>query len=238
MSEPLTIVASSLVLGFAGSVHCVAMCGGIASALAHAGAAAQPRPGAIARAALATSLGRIASYATAGALAGGVGGSLGGFVAAGSARATMLRIVLGLVLLGVGVELCRSGRAFAPLERAGGLLWRRVSPLLRRIGRPERVGQLVAMGAIWGWLPCGLVYSGLVVAAASGRADLGALAMASFGLGTLPAVAGASGLSNLLARFGGAGSVRRRAGVVLVAFGLWSLIGTWLFTGGHHHAHP
>lgn len=236
MTDLLPILVSGLVLGLAGSVHCVAMCGGIAGAVSQAASAGQGGAVAAARAALLASAGRIASYAMAGALAGAFGGTLTRLVAVGGAHGTALRTVLALVIVAVGFELARTGRAFGFLERAGAALWRHATPLLRRIGRPERAWQVLAMGAIWGWLPCGLVYAGLVVAAAAGRPDQGALAMLSFGLGTLPAVVGASGFSTLLARAGGGASARRRAGLALLAFGLWSLAGTWLFAGGSQHA--
>lgn len=124
-------------------------------------------------------------------------------------------------------------------ERAGQTIWRRLSPLTRRIGRPERAWQIFAMGVVWGWLPCGLVYSALLLAAGSAGPASGALAMASFGLGTLPAVLAASGLGAALARLGGALAVRRSAGALLVVFGLWSVVGTWAMAGAHadHGAH-
>lgn len=227
MDASLPILSSALVLGFAGSVHCVAMCGGIAGALDQA--ATDRRPLASFTRPIFYSLGRVTSYAIAGALAGAFGS-----VFAGAANALPLaRFAIGLVIVVIGVQIATAGRAFAPLERAGLAVWRLAAPLARRIGRPERSWQFVALGLVWGWLPCGLVYSGLLIAAASGRAAMGALAMVAFGLGTLPAVWAATGLGAALVRLGGGAAVRRSAGVVLVGFGLWSIVGTWAFHGLH-----
>lgn len=234
MGAELPIFLGALVLGFAGSVHCVAMCGGIAGALGQA----MPEKGPLESTARALlySLGRISSYAIAGALA----GSFGSVFEQGASRLGLIRFVVGLVIVVIGLQIAFKGRPFPPLERAGLAIWRLASPLSRRIGRPERAWQVYVLGLVWGWLPCGLVYSGLLIAAASGRPTTGAVAMASFGLGTLPALLAATGLGAAITRLGGGASVRRAAGIALVGFGLWSLVGTWVMTGLHpgHTSHP
>ncbi|MBK7948963.1 MAG: sulfite exporter TauE/SafE family protein [Deltaproteobacteria bacterium] len=227
MSGSIPIVGSALVLGFAGSVHCIGMCGGIAGALAQL--SPRPGPAAAATRSLLHSAGRIASYATAGAAA----GAFGQLFAFSDSALLPIRVLLGLVIVGIGLQIGLTGRAAPALERAGQAIWRRLSPLTRRIGRPEHAWQIFAMGVVWGWLPCGLVYSALLLAAGSGEPATGALAMAAFGIGTLPAVLAASGLAAALARLGGALAVRRSAGALLVAFGLWSVIGTWAMAGAH-----
>ena len=96
MTASLPIVASALVLGFAGSVHCVGMCGGIAGALAQSG----PRrgPAASALRALLHSGGRLASYAMAGAVA----GAFGSLFAISPSALAPIRIGLGVVLVALG----------------------------------------------------------------------------------------------------------------------------------------
>ena len=230
MGAELPVFVSALVLGLAGSVHCVAMCGGIAGALQQA----MPEQGPVESGlrSLLYSLGRITSYA----VAGGVAGSLGTIFAPAASALGRVHVAVGVVIVVIGLQIALGGRLFAPLERAGLAVWRRAAPLARRIGRPERAWQVFALGLVWGWLPCGLVYSALVLAAASGRPMLGALAMASFGLGTLPAVWAATGFGALVTRLGGGASVRRSAGLALVAFGLWSIVGTWILAS--HHGSP
>jgi len=234
MGAELPVLLSALVLGFAGSVHCLGMCGGIAGALTQAAPARGPIVASVRT--LLYSIGRIASYAMAGALV----GSFGAFFAGVPTPFGLIRFAVGLVIVVIGLQIAFAGRLFAPLERAGLSLWRLASPLARRIGRPERAWQFLALGLLWGWLPCGLVYSGLVMAAASGSAVTGAIAMACFGVGTLPAVWAVTGFGAALARLGGGASVRRSAGIALVCFGLWSIVGTWIVTGhhaGHHVGH-
>lgn len=230
MPEP-TLLVSALVLGFAGSLHCVAMCGGIAGALAQS---ASLRGDAGARAAglalpILNSLGRVTSYAA----AGGVAGALGGLVPVHPGGGLVMRVLLGLVLVAIGIELARTGRAFGGIERMGYTLWRRVLPVIGRLGRPDRPLAAFALGALWGWLPCGLVYSALLLAAASGGMGDGASTMAAFGLGTLPAVVTTARFAAGLARLGSPLRVRRTAGALLVVFGLWSIVGPWVAPSGH-----
>lgn len=233
MIDSAPVVGSAFVLGLAGSVHCVGMCGGIAGALAQRSSPARPLEGAVRS--LLQSVGRIGSYALAGALAGAFGEVL---VPLGRTSGPWLRLALGLAIVLLGVQIARSGRAVPALERLGLVVWRRATPLLRRIGRPEQAWQHLALGAVWGWLPCGLVYSALLLAAASGAPRTGALALAAFGLGTLPAVLASAGFGRLLARIGGGASARRTAGALLVVFGLWSILGPWAMQHAHGSAHP
>lgn len=231
MGMELPVLVSALVLGFVGSVHCVAMCGGIAGALHQA----MPEQGPVAASlrSLLYSLGRITSYAIAGAIA----GSLGTVFSHAPSALGRVHVAVGVVIVVIGLQIAFGGRVFAPLERAGLAIWRLAAPLARRIGRPERAWQIFALGLVWGWLPCGLVYSALLLAAASGRTSTGAIAMASFGIGTLPAVWAATGFAALLTRLGGGASLRRSAGIALVAFGLWSIVGTWILGSLHGAPH-
>ena len=201
---------AALLGGFIGSVHCLGMCGGIAGALGMAG-------GGKASFAVAYSAGRIASYMVAGAIAGAIGAGL----AAAAGLGPWLRLLMGIVLVLLGLQVALNVKLLAPLEAAGANLWRRLAPLARRLVPPRHAGQALALGALWGWLPCGLVYGMLAAAAASGTALNGALFMAVFGLGTAPAMVGLAwasgrGGSWLTAR-------RRRAlGWLLVLFGAWT----------------
>jgi uncharacterized protein len=218
---------AALLGGFVGSVHCFGMCGGIAGALGMAG-------GGRASFAFAYSAGRIMSYAVAGAIAGAIGAGLAGAAGLGP----WLRLVMGIVLILLGLQIAINLKLLAPLEAAGARLWRKLAPVARRLVPPRHPGQALALGALWGWLPCGLVYGMLAAAAASGTAQNGAIFMAVFGLGTAPAMIGlawASGRGGtwLTAR-------RRRAlGWLLVAFGAWTAATPLLHMRGHqqHEQH-
>ena len=157
--------------------------------------------------------GRIASYMAAGALAGGAAGfaALPGLQEAAYWAANLMLVALGLFLMD-------AWRGLARLEQGGQALWRHVRPLLRRLGTPSTPGRMLAAGALWGWLPCGMVYSVLVTAMLSGSALDGAAVMLAFGLGTLPMLAGQSERGLLRMR-----RVRLLCGLAIAGFGLAGL---------------
>lgn len=221
------LLLAALTLGFLGSTHCLFMCGGIVSVLA-AGAAPNLRRSErppIARIVL-YSVGRVASYATAGAAVGALSLLVRDALPMRVGQLA-LRALAGLLMLGLGLHLTGLFRGFAALERVGVPLWRRLEPLAKRL-LPVRSGwHALALGALWGWVPCGMVYTALALAAAAGNAPGGALVMALFGAGTLPAMvlfgALARGVSSLM--IGARGLwVRRGAGAVLASFGVMSLV--------------
>ena len=204
-------------VGLLGGTHCVGMCGGIVGALSL---------GAPARLALhvAYNGGRIASYA----LAGGLVGALGGASLA-LAGQWPLRIVLyalaNLMLVAMGLSLIGLAGALAFTERLGQNLWRHVQPLTRRFLPARTVAQAFPLGLLWGWLPCGLVYSALATALTSGSAVRGAGLMLAFGLGTLPNLLLAGLLAVRLKAYAAKPEVRLLAGSLVLGFGLWGLLG-------------
>ena len=213
-------------VGLLGGTHCIGMCGGIVGALSLGGSRNFALP-------FAYNAGRIISYAAAGAFAGAVGeagialaGPLPGRIAL-SALANLMLMAMGLYLMGVT-------RALAFVERAGHVLWRRIQPLTRRFVPARRLAQAFPLGLLWGWLPCGMVYSALAVALTSGSAWRGVGLMLAFGLGTWPVLLAtglaAERITALLRRR----SVRMAGGVLVILFGIWTLPGPhqhWLM--GH-----
>lgn len=195
-------------VGLASGAHCVGMCGGIVTAFS----APQPllSAAALLRRQLAFNAGRISSYAAAGALAGLAGA--GAYALGAGAGQQVLQVVASLMLIVVGLSLAGAARAAGWLERLGAPLWRRLQPLAVRLRAHS-----FAAGLVWGWLPCGLVYGALATAAAAGSPARGALAMAAFGLGTLPWLLGAGALALRLRAF------RAAAGGLVLAFGVWGL---------------
>lgn len=182
MTFSYPLVAAAFVTGLLGSVHCIGMCGGIIGALSVAPATAPVRrrwfP-------LLYHVGRIVSYAAAGAAAGIIGGTL--LDATALARVTGIgAIIAGLFMIALGLYLASWWRGLVVLERLGGKLWRVIEPYGRRLLPARRPHQALLLGMLWGWLPCGMVYSVLAGAAVSGDAVNGAVIMAAFGAGTLP----------------------------------------------------
>jgi sulfite exporter TauE/SafE len=185
-------------IGLLGSVHCVGMCGGIVSAISVASAPVKRFPVAVVAASgrdfgiletllriVSYNLGRIGSYAVAGAIAGGVARSARTLAGVSSVQmggywvANLMLVALGLYLMG-------AWQGLAYLEFAGHGVWRRIQPLTKKLLPLDNSLKMLAAGGIWGWLPCGMVYSVLLTAMLSGSALSGTTVMLAFGLGTMP----------------------------------------------------
>jgi sulfite exporter TauE/SafE len=223
-------------IGLLGSVHCIGMCGGIVSALSvttsgrrvipialaagHPASAAMPL--AATGRAFAYNAGRIASYMTAGAIAGGLAAgarTLAGLAplqTAGYWLANLMLIALGLYLLGAWHGLSR-------LEAVGQVLWRQVKPLMKHVLPADTIGKSFALGALWGWLPCGMVYSLLLTAMLTASPLSGAMVMLAFGLGTLPTLLALGMMGATLSRWSKRRGVRAGAGLLVLGFGLLGL---------------
>ena len=208
--------AAAFLIGLAGGVHCVGMCGGIVGALS------LQAPRRAWNLHLAYSAGRIASYATAGAVMGMIGGA--GLMFNQVLPAQLLLYVLAnLVLISLGLYLAGLGSWLTRLEALGTWLWRRVQPYRARVLPADTAGKAFVLGALWGWLPCGLVYSLLLSALLSGGAGSGAAVMLAFGLGTLPNLLLAGMLFKRLRAITSARRVRLAAGTLVAGFGVAGL---------------
>ncbi|MFN4340670.1 MAG: sulfite exporter TauE/SafE family protein [Azonexus sp.] len=220
---PDTGFLALFLVGLLGGTHCVGMCGGIVSALSMGGQAGWGLH-------LAYNAGRILSYVVAGAIAGALGAA-----SLGLAGQVPVRMVLyffaNLMLVALGLYLIGLSGALALTERAGQALWRRVQPLTRRFLPVRGAAQAFPLGVLWGWLPCGLVYSALASALTAGSAGRGAAMMLAFGLGTLPNLL-LAGL--LLARLNGIVKrpvVRTVSGLLVLGFGIYGFIGLMRLSG-------
>lgn len=237
-------VVAAFLLGLVGSGHCVGMCGGLSGALGVAAAGDRAAPGARATTnawglALAASLGRVATYAVIGAFAGAVVGASDALLGIGPwlrIAAAALVLVMGLQLLGLPVGTDR-------LERLGLRAWRRIAPLAARArGRDGWLAwapaRALVLGAIWGLLPCGLVYSAAAASVVAGGPPGAALFMVAFGVGTLPAMVAAGATVGGLGAWTRRPAIRRLAGGLLVFFSAFSILSA---LGGVHataHAAP
>ena len=227
MADLAPLLISALILGLLGGGHCLGMCGGLMGALTLA--IPPEQRGRRLQLLLAYNLGRILSYATAGLLFG-----LAGWAVASSPAAMLLRIVAGLLLISMGLYLGGWWSGLTSIEALGRGLWRHIQPVASRLLPVSSLPRALLLGALWGWLPCGLVYSTLLWAASQGDALDSALLMLAFGLGTWPVLLAtgmaAERLTALLRRRG----VRMAGGLLVILFGLWTLPGphqAWLM--GH-----
>jgi len=233
MTDPTPL--AGLLLGLASTTHCIAMCGGVASALDHGAA-----PG-LGRRVLTHggyAVGRLSTYALIGALAGGLGGTVVDLV--GPERAPVLargaRWAVGALLLGFALALLGVA-PLARLERLGVPVWRRLRGVVPRLRAAPPLVSALSLGALWGFLPCGMVYGAAAVAALTGSAPAGALFMAAFGLGTVPAVLGVGAFAGSLWRRLSGRSLRRVTAGALALCGLWVWVGPLLVRGASHAHH-
>ena len=227
MAELPALLLSALLRGMLGGGHCIGMCGGLMGALTLAIPPEQRQRRL--RLLLTYNLGRIASYGLAGLLLGGAGWAL-----ASGPAASVLRAIAGGLLVVMGLYLAGWWSGLTRIESLGRLLWRRVEPLARRLLPVGNARRALLLGAIWGWLPCGLVYSTLLWAASQGSPGQAGLLMLAFGLGTWPALLLSGLAAERLGHFLRRRGVRLTGGLLVIAFGLWTLPGPhqhWLM--GH-----
>ena len=234
---------SAFVAGLLSSGHCLGMCGGIVGAFSLRGSAGRAGDDGVRQGGgrlagrlgglLAYNAGRICTYAALGALAGALGATVGGLMPPEVARRGG-RLLGALFLIGLGLFLAGRPQFLQPIERLGARLWRRIEPAGRRFLQARGAGHALALGLVWGFLPCGLVYSMLAMASLAGGAGNGAIVMFSFGAGTLPALFVAGFAASRLRDLARSTTLRRSAAAIYVAAGLW-LAFTAITGGGGAH---
>ena len=234
MTDIVAALTTALLAGLLGSAHCLGMCGGISGLFAlHSSARGLRRQLPMA---LAYNAGRLASYTLLGCAAGVLGGRVAGLT---PAAAGPVRLVAGAVIILIGLQIAFDLRVLGILERMGGVVWSRISPLAGRLLPVNSLPRALGLGLLWGLLPCGLVYSVLLVAASSARLTDGALVMLAFGIGTAPAMLltglGAARLSQLMQDR----RTRLGAGLLIVLLGILTIAMpiNALMSAGMHSSH-
>ena len=213
MIELWPIVSAALVTGLLGSAHCLGMCGGI-SGLFAVNASITSMKQQLPRA-ITYNAGRIATYAILGIVVAMLGKSAVGSI---PDLAAPVRLASGLLIILVGLQVAFGWRLLSFVENVGARLWRRVAPAAKGLVPVENLLQALGLGLIWGLLPCGLVYSVLLLAATTTEPSSGALVMIAFGLGTMPAMVATGISASKLAQF----MSRRRmgAGLLIILMGI------------------
>lgn len=179
-------------------------------------------------------LGRILSYTIAGAIVGLLGGYL---QQTGSEIGPTMRIIAGLMLIAMGLYLAGWWRGLTYLEKLGGYLWKYLQPIGNRLMPVTKPPQAMLLGFIWGWLPCGLVYSTLTWSATSTNWQQSALIMFCFGLGTLPAMLLTGAFAHQVKVWVQKTSVRNIAALLVIGFGIWTMGWTLYHLDHQAHAH-
>lgn len=224
----------ALVLGLFSSTHCVLMCGPIVSALSVAIETVGRKRRSLCL--LLYNLGRVLTYMLLATLLGGLT-QLG--IGPNASGHSVLRVLAAVILALIGLQLLGWRTPLLVVERAGAALWHRIQPLGRKLLPVRNPWQALAFGMIWGWLPCGLVYSTLLWASTAGQASTAALLMGAFGLGTLPALIATGHSAQVVQAHLEKPVLRRSVGVLLIVASLASIILPLYHaqTGGHPHHH-
>lgn len=213
----------AFLVGLLSALHCIGMCGGIAGAISYSlPRSVRDRSSSYVGYQLLFNLGRISSYALAGALFGWVGGSLMHVAALGWLEHGM-RLAAAVVLIGIGLYIGGWLPGLVVIERLGVPIWRRLEPIRQRLLPVATPGGALVIGLVWGWIPCGLVYSMLIGAPAQGGAVSGALYMALFGLGSLPVMLTTGLLAGRLNVLGRDPRLQSLAGIALIVLALFTL---------------
>ncbi len=231
MPTELTFGAALLV-GLLGSSHCIGMCGGIVAALnmgIDPGPTAARKPVILYQ--LVYNFGRIISYVLVGLAAGALGSSLAEL----GVKPIFGKLLAAGFLIALGLYLANWWRGLVVLERLGSKLWRHIQPLGKRLLPIQNPLHAFLLGMLWGWLPCGLVYAAVAWSLTTADPYQGALLMLGFGLGTMPALLIAGNLFSYLKDWVKSPLVRTTAGILVIAFGIYSGIAG--LTRQHHHHH-
>lgn len=222
--------SGAYLIGLMGSTHCLGMCGGISASLSMAlptGSGYRRRQTFML---LAFNGGRIASYVVIATL-----------VALLSTRAAdqyaslgpMLRTLAGCLLILMGLSMGQWWQGIRYVERLGAPVWQRISPLTRKVMPVDRTWKALALGGLWGWLPCGLVYSTLGWAALQPSVASAATTMLFFGLGTLPSMLATGFAAGWINKLKSNRRFRQLSGLFLIGFGIWTLPLMYFIHSGH-----
>lgn len=211
-------------MGLLGGIHCAGMCGGIISALTF-GIAPDKRKhsNTLTLYLLFYNFGRITSYIIAGIAVAALGMAIKNIGDAMIVRqifsliAASVMILLGLYLTGWWTK------AIHKIEYAGSFIWKLVEPMAKKMIPVNSPGQALMAGLLWGWLPCGLVYTALLLALSAESIVQGGLIMASFGIGTLPELFSIGFFSASLMPHLQKQWLRTTAGLMVLTFGIYQL---------------
>jgi len=215
------VLLGALTAGLLGGLHCVAMCGGIATGLS------ATAPGGGWSGALQLNLGRIGGYVLAGLVVGAFGHGLVGLLR-DPWIGLSLRALSGLALVVVALRLLGVRALPRLLSQPGQRAWLRLRPLQQRLLPADTLPRRLGIGALWGWLPCGLSYSLLTVAWLQAHPRNSALTMLAFGLGTLPVMLPLTWSGQRMGLWLQRPGLRTAAAALVLAAGLLTIAAPWL----------
>jgi hypothetical protein len=230
MDFDLAFTTSTLVaftMGLFSSMHCIGMCGSIIGTLTLSlSPEIRNQKSRLFPFVLNYNLGRVTSYTLAGALTGVIEalvtmpmGEISGH--------RLLQLLSAAIMTGAGLYIAGWFPRFAYIEKIGLRFWKKIEPFGRKLIPVKNRTNAYLFGMVWGWLPCGLVYSALALAATAGSVSQSALTMLFFGLGTLPAVMGVGIMTGILTRLSRMQRFKQAIGLLMIALALLAAL-PWL----------
>ena len=212
----------ALLMGIFSSMHCIGMCGSIIGTLTLSlKPEIREKKSTLFPYVLTYNLGRITSYTIAGILIGAIEFILTRPLGEGHGH-RVLQVLSALIMAGAGFYIAGWFPQFAYIEKSGSWIWKKLEPLGRKLIPVQTLTQGYLFGMVWGWIPCGLVYSTLALAATTGDVVKSTLTMLFFGLGTLPAVMGLGIMTSFLARLAKMERFRQAVGVMFIILALFA----------------
>ena len=217
----------AFVMGLFSSMHCIGMCGSIIGTLTLSlSPEIRNNKKRLLPFVFNYNFGRITSYAIAGALVGAIEALLTMHLGETHGH-RFLQLLSAVIMASAGLYIAGWFPRFAYIEKTGMLLWKKIEPYGRKLIPVKNLKQAYLFGMIWGWLPCGLVYSALALAATAGDASKSSLTMLAFGLGTLPAVIGVGVMTQLLTRLSRIKRFKEAVGLLMIILALFATV-PWL----------
>ena len=278
-------IFAALALGFASSLHCIGMCGGVHSLIAVNGRQvdrAKIHPGDVANNKLpykqvsfnensvddvftpqliasstqpvqsmaasgldwlrlpVFSFGRVSSYALAGLALGALSF---GIQQRFPDMFSWMRLLSGVLLTLLALFIGRWWAGISVVEKAANALWQPLMGSFSSFSNHKSLGSVFVLGSLWGWIPCGAVYTTLAWAALAADPVQSSLLMLSFGLGTMPALLVAGYSLGFMQRFMQQPILRVFFASSLLAYGVWIMLSSYSSIDGqsnhlhHHDAH-
>ncbi len=211
---------AAFVFGLLGGAHCIGMCGGIMGALTFSVPPELRRPHRVLGLLLGFNAGRIVSYMVVGALVGLVGAGLSHAL---DSIALVLRVVAAVMLILMALYIANWWKGLVRIEAVGSHVWGVVAPVAKRFMPVVRARQAFGLGAVWGWMPCGLIYSMLAWSLSIAEPLQGAALMGAFGLGTLPTVLATGVAARRISGWIRNPATRTVAALLIISFATWQL---------------
>jgi sulfite exporter TauE/SafE len=227
-------------MGLFSSMHCIGMCGSIIGTLTLSlSPDIRNNKKLLLPFVFNYNFGRITSYTIAGALVGVIEALLTMHLGQTQGHRT-LQLLSAVIMAGAGLYIAGWFPRFAYIEKAGIYFWKKIEPYGRKLIPVKNHTQAYLFGMVWGWLPCGLVYAALTLAATAGDVSKSAMTMLAFGLGTLPAVMGVGIMTHVLTRLSRMQRFKQAIGLFMMALALLAAL-PWLnpmaFTTTHIATH-